>query len=503
MPRPRNLSPRIALPFAARFACGLALIAPCPASCAQSHSAPSSPVSTSSPSHFTPGSPLVRVGLMAWTSSRQITLRSVGGARLTGADGEEIAAGLGPWNVVRSGAAYLISDAQNHTLGVLSDGSRWRLQCENADGLLCLVSERSSITHYRGAVEIGLRSGRLQIINEVALETYLRGVVSREMGRAPLEALKAQAVAARTYAVSHSGQWAADGYDLRDTTDSQVYAGADGETADSDAAIAATTGAILMQNQKPIAAQFCADCGGAGVPDSDGASVRDADAHGVNNPKPPGWSFTLLASRLLALLHPTLKSSRPAPDTQNTAPKIPTPKPNENDTLDPVAAYDPEVIVPPTPPPAVSTLDRIEILSADASGRVLKMRYAYTLRTGTNSKTKSEKRQGEISGNALRSLLGVNTLKSTLFIVEKNESGNFIFTGRGWGHGHGLCQTGAMALAAGPFHYDFRAILARYYPAATVGQLLYLEPESAANEARTTSQTAANLLQSEAKIGRR
>ena len=131
------------------------------------------------------------------------------------------------------------------------------------------------------------------------------------------------------------------------------------------------------------------------------------------------------------------------------------------------------------------------------------MRYAYTLRTGTNSKTKSEKRQGEISGNALRSLLGVNTLKSTLFIVEKNESGNFIFTGRGWGHGHGLCQTGAMALAAGPFHYDFRAILARYYPAATVGQLLYLEPESAANEARTTSQTAANLLQSEAKIGRR
>ena len=269
---------------------------------------------------------------------------ALGGARLTGTDGEEIAAGLGPWNVVRSGGAYLISDAQNRALGVLSDGSRCRLQCENADALACLVSERGAVTHYRGAVEIALRSGHLQVVNEVALETYLRGVVSREMGRAPLEALKAQAVAARTYAVSHLGQWTADGYDVRDTTDSQVYAGADGETPDSDAAILSTTGAILMQNQKPIAAQFCADCGGACVPDADGISVHDADAHGLTNPKPPGWSLPLPAPRLLSLLQPALKFSKPAPpDPQNPAPNTQYPSPNENDTLDPVAAYDPEV----------------------------------------------------------------------------------------------------------------------------------------------------------------
>ena len=500
MPRPRNFSPRFSLPFMARFACGLTLMALCRASFAQSPS----PLSSPSASHFTPGSPLVRVGLMAWTNARQITLRSLGGARLTGMDGEEIAAGLGPWNVIRSGGAYLISDAQNHTLGVLSDGSRWRLQCENADALACLVSERGAVTHYRGAIEIALRSGHLQVVNEVALETYLRGVVSREMGRAPLEALKAQAVAARTFAVSHFGQWAADGYDVRDTTDSQVYAGANGETPDSDAAISFTTGAILMQNQKPIAAQFCADCGGACVPDSDGISIHDADAHGVANPKPPGWTVALPSPRLLALLQAALKFSSPAPpDAQNPKTKTQNPEPNDNDTLDPIAAYDPEVLVPPTPVPAVSTLDLIEILRTDASGRVLKMRYAFTLRTKIKGKTKSEKRQGELSGASLRTLLGVNILKSTLFTVKKDESGNFIFTGRGWGHGHGMCQTGAMALAAAPFQYDFRAILARYYPAATVGQLTYLEPENTANESRNTSQSAANLPQSEAKIGHR
>ena len=499
MPRPRNLSLRFALPFAARFACGLALLAPCRFCFAQSPAALSSPVSTPSALHFTPGSPLVRVGLMAWTNSRQITLRSLGGARLTGTDGEEIAAGLGPWNVIRSGAAYFISDAQNHTLGVMQDGSRWRLQCENADALACLVSERGAVTHYRGAIDIALRSGHLQVVNEVALETYLRGVVSREMGRAPIEALKAQAVAARTFAVSHFGQWAADGYDVRDTTDSQAYAGADGETPDSDAAIIATTGAILMQNQKPIAAQFCADCGGACVPESDGICVHDADAHGTSNPKPPGWTFTLPAPRLLALLQPALKSSKPAASASDAEHPIP----NENDTLDPTAAYDPKVVAPPIPPPAVSTLDRIEILRTDASGRVLKIHYAFTLRTGTKGKPKSEKRQGDLSGNALRTLLGVNTLKSTLFTVKKDESGNFVFTGRGWGHGHGMCQTGAMALAAAPFQYDFRAILARYYPAAAVGQLTYLEPENTANEAQTASQSADYFAQSEAKIGRR
>ena len=514
MPRPRNFPRCFAPAAAARFACGFALTAlsgvSVSISFAQSRAAFASAVSAPSGSHFSLGSPLIRVGLMAALNSRQIVLSATGGARLIGPEGVEAAAGLGPWTLTRSGSAYLISDAQNHTLGVLQDGSGWRLQCENADALACYSIERGALKHYHGGLEISLRAGRLQVINEVALETYLRGVVSREMGRAPLESLKAQAVAARTFAVSHLGQWAADGYDVRDTTDSQVYAGADGETADSDAAIAATTGAILMQNGAPIAAQFCADCGGVCVPDAAGGCVHDEDAHGKDSPKPPGWSFTLSAPRLLSLLQPNLKSALTAINTAN--PQHPTPSaqhslPDDNDRLDPTAAYDVETVAPPVPASVVPALTALTILETDASGRVRKMRYTYTMPTSAKNKSKKPPKaaalSGETSGNALRSLLGVNALKSTLFTVKKDADGNFIFSGRGWGHGHGLCQTGAMALAAEPFCYDFRAILARYYPAAALGRLTYLDAEDAAGEARTASAPTLKTLQSEAKIGRR
>ena len=142
MPRPRNF-PRCFAPAAtARFACGFALSTLCgvflPPAFAQSRAASLSAVSAPSAARFSLGSPLIRVGLMAAQNSRQIVLSATGGARLIGPDGAEAAAGLGPWTLTRSGSAYLISDAQNHTLGVLQDGSRWRLQCESADALTCV-----------------------------------------------------------------------------------------------------------------------------------------------------------------------------------------------------------------------------------------------------------------------------------------------------------------------------------------------------------------------------
>ncbi len=515
VPRPRNFPRRLPLLCAARFGCGLALLACGGAGRAQSRAPFPPALSSPFTARFTPGSPLVRVGLMAWSNARRVTLQSVGGARLTGTNGEELAAGIGPWSVACSGKAFLVSDAQGHTLGVMREGSGLRLQCEETDGLACLASERGKMSRYRGAVELRLRGGVLQAVNEVALETYLRGVVSREMGPAPPEALKAQAVAARTYAVAHLGQWAANGYDVRDTTDSQVYAGANGETADADAAVSATSGAILIQNQLPIAAQFCADCGGACVPEADGTYVHDSDAHGTSNPLPPGWSFTLTESRLLALLQSSIKFS-PAPPEPSQIQKLKSKIPQDpNDALDPISASDPEVLAPPSSSSG-PTLDRLEIAQADASGRVLKLRCVYTPGIAAKNKKRKNKdreksetqirpaaRQGELSGNALRRLLGLNTLKSTLFTVQKNAAGDWTFSGRGWGHGHGLCQTGAMALAAAPFQYDFRAILARYYPAAEIGRLTYLEPEDSGSEAQNPAFAVTDTPQSEAKIGRR
>jgi stage II sporulation protein D len=122
---------------------------------------------------------------------------------------------------------------------------------------------------YRGHIEIFPNAqGRLSVVNAVELETYLRGVVPKEMGAwnyPALEALKAQAVAARTYATSNLGKRAKDGFDLVDTVADQVYGGRDAEQALTDRAVAETSGMVATYGGRPIQALFMATAGGATV----------------------------------------------------------------------------------------------------------------------------------------------------------------------------------------------------------------------------------------------
>jgi stage II sporulation protein D len=122
---------------------------------------------------------------------------------------------------------------------------------------------------YRGRIEIFPNpQGRLTVVNTLDLETYLRGVVPREMGAweyPAIEALKAQAVAARTYAVANRGKRDGEGFDLLDTVADQVYGGRDGEQALTDRAVAETEGLVATFNGKPIQALFQATAGGATI----------------------------------------------------------------------------------------------------------------------------------------------------------------------------------------------------------------------------------------------
>ena len=131
------------------------------------------------------------------------------------------------------------------------------------------LTEVAGKGRYRGRIEVvPNRQGTLSVINTVDLETYLKGVVPREMGAwnyPALEALKAQAVAARTYAVANLGKRAEEGYDLVDTVSDQVYGGADGEQSLTDTAVQQTAGLVASYGGKPIQALFMADCGGATV----------------------------------------------------------------------------------------------------------------------------------------------------------------------------------------------------------------------------------------------
>jgi stage II sporulation protein D len=119
---------------------------------------------------------------------------------------------------------------------------------------------------YRGRIDLYPNAqGRLTVMNTVELETYLRGVVPREMGAweyPALEALKAQAVAARTYAVANRGKREREGFDLVDTVADQVYGGRDGEQSLTDRAIEETKGLVASYGGRPIQALFMASSGG-------------------------------------------------------------------------------------------------------------------------------------------------------------------------------------------------------------------------------------------------
>ena len=146
----------------------------------------------------------------------------------------------------------------------------WDTQATTATRLLALPAPGGWLQlegkPYRGALEFRVdASGRIRAIDWVELESYLRGVVPAEMGPEvwpQLEALKAQAVAARTYALANALQFDEDGYDICATPRCQAYGGVSAEHPLSDRAVAETRGEIASWQGRPIDALYTATCGG-------------------------------------------------------------------------------------------------------------------------------------------------------------------------------------------------------------------------------------------------
>jgi stage II sporulation protein D len=132
---------------------------------------------------------------------------------------------------------------------------------------------------YRGVLEVRAESANaLTVINAVNLEDYLRGVVPNELSPSvfpELEALKAQAIAARTYALKNLGGFKARGYDLCATAACQVYRGRASEQALSDQAVRDTSGLIAAYKGELINALYTSTCGGH---TEDGTNVFEGDA---------------------------------------------------------------------------------------------------------------------------------------------------------------------------------------------------------------------------------
>ncbi len=126
---------------------------------------------------------------------------------------------------------------------------------------------------YRGKIEVFVNArGSLTVVNVVPLEEYLLGVVPSELGLPQLEAQKAQAVAARTYAIANIGNYGRQGFDMVPTVWSQVYKGVSIETKMGTQAVQQTRGIVATYEGKPINAYYTSTCGGR---TEDGGNIFD------------------------------------------------------------------------------------------------------------------------------------------------------------------------------------------------------------------------------------
>jgi len=141
-----------------------------------------------------------------------------------------------------------------------TDNYQFPLEFENKRGVPIFVSGIG----YPGKVNVLLNS-QLKVINVIDMETYVKGVVPHEIGTRPideLEVVKAQAIAARTYAIKHLNLDRNPTYDLVASVYDQVYKGFQYRNALSDSAVTATYGEIIAYNGEPIEAKYSSTCGG-------------------------------------------------------------------------------------------------------------------------------------------------------------------------------------------------------------------------------------------------
>ncbi len=264
---------------------------------------------------------------------------------------------------------------------------------------------------YRGSFEIISSGGRIFAINHLTVEEYLFSVVAGEIPSSwPIEALKAQAVASRTFAYHHVMDIKNKNniYDLKATTSSQLYKGASSERKETTKAVIDTSGEIMTYNNQIIISFFHSSCGG-----------KTADYKTV-------WNI-----KNLEYLHQVeCNYCSKSPDFEWEA----SISMNEiKNKIKKLYKFDGKIT---------------GISFEREAGRISEVII------------KHEKGIISISGNKFRLLFEPKKIRSLNFVSKKGKSG-ILLKGRGWGHGVGMCQWGAKGLSVSG--YDYRNILKYYF----------------------------------------
>ena len=270
---------------------------------------------------------------------------------------------------------------------------------------------------YLGGFEcLRLPDDRMTVVSVLDLESYVKGVVPYEMaGDWPAEALKAQAVCARTYVVYNLNAYADQGFDITDDTECQVYRGLGKAEAATDAAVDATLDQVLRYRGEICQIYYFAADGGY---TEDGALIFDADRPYLSGKRDPFESVEDYAFRQW-----TLRFSG-----ETIAYRLG------------LKGYDMDTIVSVFP-------------EYSEFGNVIALRFV------------SE--QGRELRLAGRDCCAPLRLYSHRFSVKATPDGEFIFSGTGLGHNCGMSQWGARAMDE-IYGYTYRQILAFYYTGAYV-----------------------------------
>lgn len=352
--------------------------------------------------------PVIRVAVMKGVPSAKVRAAR-GLITVSGPDGAAIASGV---------------DAK-----LRAQGGTIRINGNPVVGEYVVVTAKPSLYYigrrkFRGALRIyPHENDTVLVVNELDLEDYLAGLINSEISSNwPIEAVKAQAVAARTYALNQIGgtnRYSPDArYDVEATVADQVYDGAHREDRRAYEGVRATTGMVLTRSGVIFPSFYHSTCGGHtehahNVWADMKGSPAVVDEYCKRSPH-RAWFFEMSREELLALLTGAGIISRD------------------------------EIIM------------RVGQVPLSDSPRVDEVVIT------------TDKGEHRIKATKLRRMIGYNRLKSTWYNVGI-EGNKVVFAGRGFGHGVGLCQWGAKGMAdAG---HTYKDILKQYYSDAEIGRM--------------------------------
>ena len=272
---------------------------------------------------------------------------------------------------------------------------------------------------FKGGLEVIKRNNELLIVvNYLGLEDYVKGISVRETSHYwPMEALKAEVVAFRTFAVYRAQQFKDKEWDVSDDVYSQVYGGQEAERYRITEAVDKTKGEVLYFDQKILPAFYHSTCAGAtedasALWDIDSAPLKGVVCGFCKDSPHFSWKATVAKEKIKELW-------------EKQGQKI-------------------------------KKINEVVIAGRDKSGRV------------SNLDIVTNEKDIEVTAKDFRNLIGPDVIKSTNFKISANNA-DLVFEGLGWGHGVGLCQWGAYFMAKSGA--DYLKILEYYYPGSTLNKL--------------------------------